>query len=205
MDPESGLVWSRFRLWKLEGATRVPIRMNYINGDLAWPGTYEVNALSPQDRTQSSQKVWPDAAYGFFPGNIPGNMSGGMYPHGWALLGKGVLHLGATYLLEGFLFNIAGGVAKMSLNTFIADWTRPVCSTPSLDPVGSNIVRMYEYPDGSSSYDGVRQFNWVAPGVQQIAVRYDDTTCVDPESGIHALFMSVGTENTFSEANHNNF
>ena len=94
--------------------------MNYIHGDDHWTGTYEVNALSAQDQTPSSQKVWPEVGHGFHshPNQPPGLDSRGMYPHGWALLGRGVLELGAEYLLEGFLFNLAGGISTFRTPPF---------------------------------------------------------------------------------------
>lgn len=104
------------------------------------------------------------------------------------------LELGASYVVELVQTNKGGGVSVFPSETIIADWTRPVCTTPWLSAgPGEAMVRALSTPPGSTTYGGTRVHSWINANATQISIHVGRGVCKDPESGIHTIRLWVGS------------
>lgn len=130
--------------------------------------------------------------------------------------------LGASYLVRVDLRNAAGGHTITWSTPIVADWTVPVVTLPVVEsaPQGNLtqhwdtagdaerysdiLVRSHEFPPGASQYGGTRMFNWVSRRTTHVSVRYATTPdgvklCSDPDSGIFATDLMLGTAHTLND------
>jgi hypothetical protein len=114
--------------------------------------------------------------------------------HANAALHGLVLELGASYVVELVQLNKGGGVSVFPSETIVADWTRPICTTPWLSAgPGEAMVRALTTPPGSTTYGGTRVHSWINTNATQVSVHVSRGVCNDPESAIHTIRMWVGT------------
>ena len=100
----------------------------------------------------------------------------GISPYGTAQARKNEilipLVLGGTYQVELASHSVNGMTRHSTSADIIADWTPAECVPPELAvPVGGHLVKAGAYPDGSSSWWGVRQFYWLGIATMADSVR----------------------------------
>ena len=105
------------------------------------------------------------------------------------------LTLGTQYVLELRQTNRAGGVSISSSPVITADFTEPVCHTPSLSAAeGEPLLAAGEYPQGASWRTATRENQaWIRKDTKAISVKVDKHMCEDDESGISRMEMWVAS------------
>jgi hypothetical protein len=204
-DPESGLVWSTFRLWRLND--------DFTQTSVFTPNRGLANADGVADALGAGRPSWrspgiPDRSdapdYGRFSmvqrqktADLRADRPG-TYPKGSYHCPLDVCPLtvpGAYYQVEVHLFNLAGGITNWRSGRIMADFTPPVCTPPVLSAVDAPIVPAHVPIDGASTWAGTRGFNWMRRGTQNVMVNVNRNTCVDAESRMHQYSVAVGTQN----------
>ena len=174
IDPESGPTFATYEIYRLHPSDTPTLFYGTLNASCTGSGGFVVPrgggcGFQPYGKVQVRPPTDPN-------------------PYGFPSL-----ELGAQYRVEVHLYNRAGSVTHLRPPPVMADYTPPTYSMPLLDPSGLPLVRADESPPASDTWEGTRGFNWIAPGAQTLRVRLNASTCMDPESGIYRLNLTVGT------------
>ena len=104
------------------------------------------------------------------------------------------LQHGERYALQMVVVTDAGKITTFEQPPIVADFTTPVCSTPAIVSIGEPVVPANTNPSGSSTYGGTRMFNWIGLKTSTLYVDINEQTCSDPESGTHAVHVTIGRD-----------
>lgn len=107
------------------------------------------------------------------------------------------LKLGAKYLMKVEFRSKATLTAVAYSEPITADFTLPVVQTPRLeaatDAADDQVIGRWVFPPGGSPWGGIRGVAWVGERIHGINVLLGDEACIDPESGVHQLNVSIGS------------